>query len=97
MHEHENVKKFVADNAPIEALLEAGAAAELLVNSYAHFGVDQPEWLVVAREKIRLQVEARKTDIKANRVRQIQAQLQGLETPAEKRKRLEAEMAALSN
>jgi hypothetical protein len=94
---HDLIKKFVADNATMETLLEVGAQAELLVNSYAHFGVEQPEWLVTARERIRSQIEARKVDIKANRVRQIQAQLQGLETPAEKRKRLEAEMAALSN
>lgn len=82
--------------SPIEDLVAAVAAIDILEAAYKSTSTDVPEGLAHTRKRIVRQIEMNRMDEIELRRKEIQSRMAALKTPAEKRAELEAELAKLN-
>lgn len=92
----EQLKRFNADNGNLEELIAWSAYAKLIKTEFEAKGVETPEWLNDTINRLTREIGVRRADTLEKRLKELQNQKRGLETTAEKRARLEQEIANLT-
>lgn len=93
----ERLKNFDVERADVEELVALSAFARQLTEEYKLQLIASPEWLEIRTAELKREIGTRQADIRAKRVREIKAKLNGLKTAEEKRTELAAELAALES
>ena len=88
-------KNFNADGAELDELIALAAFGRAQRAEYEAQRVPEPEYVAVQLNTLRREIEARMSDRREARKREIKAQLDSLQTQAERRAKLEKELAEL--
>lgn len=91
----EQLKNFDVNRATIDELVGLAAYGRTVANEFAALGVEQPEWLGVQLDALARVIKAKNQDRLAARLRTINASLDNLKTPQERKAALKAEAEKL--
>lgn len=89
------VRNTPLDRVDKDDLVALAATARLLREEYEHHSMEAPDWLDARSREITRRLRMTNADEVERRIAEKRRQLEGLETPTEKRKRLEKELAEL--
>lgn len=88
-------KNFNAEAADLDELIALAAFGRSQRSEYEAQRVPEPEYVSLQLNTLRREIESRLSDRREARKREIKAQLEGLQTQAERRAKLEKELAEL--
>jgi hypothetical protein len=88
-------KNFNAERMQVDELIALSAYGKALRAEYEAHQVEVPSYVSTQLNALTREIKSRTADALAARRKQIDAQLESLRTPAEKRAALEAEAASL--
>lgn len=91
----DRLKRFNAETANPDEMVELLFQARGLRAEYEHQNVEVPVWLDDSTRTIKRELDARLADQRAMRIRQLEAELAGLQTREEKRDAVREELARL--
>ena len=89
------LKNFVADRLDVDELIALAAFGRQLRNEYETHQLDEPDWLDAQLKTLRREIQVRNSDKLEARRREINARLESLKTPAQKKAELLKEKAAI--
>lgn len=89
------LKNFEADRMDADELVALSSLARQMTAEYAVLAIDPPEWLEIRSAELKREIGTRAADIRAKRIREIEARLATLKTTEEKKSDLTAELAKL--
>jgi hypothetical protein len=92
----DQIKNFNPDTVGIDELVAMKALAKLVKAEFDTIGENAPEWLENKSRLLTREINGRRADKLAARKRELEAELSRLETPAEKRSRLQKELDAVN-
>lgn len=90
-------RNFNPDRLDIHQLLALAAFGRMLRDEYAEFQVDEPEWVGQNLRAIRREIKAKNQDRLEARKRDLNAKLENLKTPAERKAELMKELTKLND
>jgi len=90
------LKNLNTDRPNLEELVMLHTFAKLYRAEFDHVQVEAPAWLDETVRKLRREITARNSDAMANAVRQIDAELDRLKTPSERKAELMAKREKLT-
>lgn len=88
-------KNFNADGSELDELIALAAFGRSQRGEYEAQRVPEPEYVATQLNTLRREIETRMSDRREARKREIKAQLDSLQTQAERRSKLEKELAEL--
>ncbi len=88
-------QNFNLDQTTLDELIALSVFGRQLRAEYEALQLEEPEWVDVQLKTIRREIHARNADAKEARLREIDARLDALKTPGEKRTELLKEKAKL--
>lgn len=88
-------KTFDARRMQLDDLVALEAFGHGLRESYDRQQIDEPEYVSIQLKAVRREIRSRVADKLESRKREVQRQLASLETPAERKKKLQAELTEL--
>ena len=88
-------KNFNAEAAELDELIALAAFGRSQRSEYEAQRVPEPEYVALQLNTLRREIESRLSDRREARKREIHAQLESLQTQAERRAKLEKELAEL--
>lgn len=89
------LRRFNDASGSLEDALGLSAYAKMLRAEYVARQIEVPEWLDVKERELNRFILLRTEEARAKRLSEIRSQLAALETPTDKRARLEKEREAL--
>lgn len=100
----EQFKNFIADRMTMDQLIGLAAFGRQLRAEYEAHQVEEPNWVDVQLKALRREIAAKNSDALAARKSEINARLDGLKTPAEKKadllkekKKIDEQLAAVGS
>ena len=91
----EEFRSFDINRSDVEDLVQLSLYGRQLASEYAALNIEAPEWIDDNLKIIRRELHARLQDTREARLKEIEARIAALETPEEKRKKLQAEAERL--
>jgi seryl-tRNA synthetase len=92
----EQLKRFDADRADMEEMLELSAYGRTLVAEYDALSVPQPEWLAEVLDRLKKAIADKRRDAILKALKTVKARKETLKSAEEKRKDAEAEIERLT-
>lgn len=93
----EKLKNLNLDRIDLDEAVSLLALGRMTQSGYKQFDVPSPHWLNDVLDLLEAEVLRRRREMLAARKKEIAAQLTSLESPAERRKKLEAEAARIDS
>lgn len=84
----QQLKSFVADRLDLDDLIALAAFGRHLRTEYETNQLDEPEWLDVQLKSLRREIHTRNADKLEARRREINARLESLKTPSQRKQAL---------
>lgn len=91
----EKLKNLNLDRMDLDEAVALVALGRMTQSGYKQFDVTPPHWLNDAIDMVEAEVLRRRREMLAARKKEIAAQLTALESPTERRRKLEAEQARI--
>ncbi len=91
----ERLKNLDVERMDADDLIALSAFAKILEAEYAAHSLEVPEWLKDRQAELKREILTRTADMRAKRIREINARLDTLKTADEKRADLKAELERL--
>jgi DNA repair ATPase RecN len=91
----EQLKNFNVNAASIEEMVALRAYGSLVRDEFDAQMVEVPEWLEIQLKNLARQIKAKNADRLAARRKEVQARLENLKTPTEKKTELRKELQSL--
>ena len=89
-------KNFSKDRLDLDDLIALATFGRILRSEYEAQKVDEPEWVAQQLRTLRHEIQARVADKQEARRKEILGQLSRLQTPQERREKLQKELDALN-
>jgi len=97
-------RNFIADRMTMDQLIALAAFGRQLRSEYEVHQVEEPDWVDVQLKSLRREIAAKNADSLEARKREINARLDGLKTPTEKKaellkekKKIDEQLAAVGS
>lgn len=92
----QTLKNFDAQATPIDELVLLSGLGTMLVQEFDALGVEQPKWLDPKLKTLRREVATRNQDALEKRILELKSRRETLLSTSERKKQLDAEIAALT-
>lgn len=89
-------KTFTADRLDIDELVALHAYGRQLRSEYEALQLEEPDFVDTQLKALKREIVSRTAEKKEARVKELKARIDALKTPAQKKKELEDELAAIS-
>lgn len=88
----QQLKNFDIDRLSIEELVALHADAVILQGAFKDVELEEPDWLTLNAKALRREIKTRTADRLEKRKMEIQASINALKTPTERKRELQAEL-----
>lgn len=92
----DKLKSFDVQSVSMDELVMLSAVGTILVQEFLAYGIEQPKWLDPKIKTLRREVRARNQDHLEKRILELKSRRETLLSTSERKKQLDAEIAALT-